>query len=277
MLDSSISLFQAIRDPPPPWKLGQDQLATSLIVAALAQWLRGYPDEARRLKNEALTRADTLNHPQTTCSVNFYAFAVSIWLGDFDEPRAYANRLVEIGNKYLLPLWSADGTMGLGIDLIRGSNSKEGLEQLTAGEARFARMGWRLMLIEYLSYKVRALHQAGDTSTGLTELAKLFDAVEETNERYYEPELWRLRGTLCLAEGQEKAAETSFGRAIEIAERQGSKSFQLHAACDLARLYAAHSDRAAARGILEPIYTWFTEGFDTSDLKEAKALLDEVR
>jgi len=75
--------------------------------------------------------------------------------------------------------------------------------------------------------------------------------------------------------GQEKAAETSFGRAIEIAERQGSKSFQLRAACDLARLYAAHSDRAEALAILQPTYGWFTEGFDTPDLKDAKALLDE--
>jgi class 3 adenylate cyclase len=276
MLDSSITIFQAMHDPPPPWKLGQDFYVGSLIYAAMTQWLRGYPHEARRLKNEALTRADTLNHPQTIGHVNSYALLVSEWLRDRREPHAYARRMIEVADKYLLPLWLAHGAMGLGIDLIRGGNSKEGLEQLTAGEARFARMGWRLMLIEYGSYRVRALHQDGHTSAAFAELAKLFDAVEETNERYYEPELWRLRGTLSLVARQEKAAETSIRKAIEVAERQGSKSFQLRAACDLGRLHAARGDRAEALAILEPAYGWFTEGFETPDLKEAKALLDEL-
>jgi predicted ATPase len=185
--------------------------------------------------------------------------------------------MIEVGDKYLLPQWLAHGAMGLGIDLIHGGNSKEGLEQLAAGEAGFARMGWRLMLIELLSYRVRALHQAGDPTAALAQLTQLFDAVEETNERYYEPELWRLRGALSLATGlRGEVAETSFRKAIEVAERQGSKSFQLRAACDLARLYASHSDRAEALAILQPTYGWFTEGFDTPDLREAKALLDEL-
>jgi class 3 adenylate cyclase/tetratricopeptide (TPR) repeat protein len=277
MLDSSISLFQEMHDPPSAWKLGQDFHVASLIYAAMTQWLRGYPDEARRLKNEALTRADMLNHPQTIGHVNSYALLVSGWLRDVGEPHAHARRMIEVADKYLLPLWSAHGAMGLGIDLIRGGNSKEGLEQLTAGEARFARMGWRLMLIEYLSYRVRALHQAGDTSAAFGVLAELFDAVEETNERYYEAELWRLHGTLSLARGgQKEAAETSFRKAVELAERQGSKSFQLRAACDLARLHAARGDRTEALAILEPTYSCFTEGLDTPDLKEGKALLDEL-
>jgi class 3 adenylate cyclase len=276
MLDSSIALFEGMHNPPPPWKFGQDGQVASLIYAAVTQWVRGYPDEARRLKNEALARADALNHPQTIGHANSYALLVSGWLRDRRAAHTYARRMIEVGERYLLPLWLAHGAMGLGIDLIRGGNSKEGLEQLTTGEARFARMGWRLMLIEYLSYRVRGLHQAGDTSAAFAELAKLLNAMEETNERYYEPELWRLHGTLSLAEGKGEAAETTFRKAIEVAERQGSKSFQLRAACDLARLYAARSDRAAARGILEPTYTWFTEGFDTSDLKGAKALLVEL-
>jgi predicted ATPase len=219
----------------------------------------------------------SLNHPQTLGFVYSYALLASNWVGDIDELRGYASQLVAIGDKYLLPVYSAIGNMSLGILGIRSGSVTEGLQQLTAGLAKFARIEWRLLFVEFGSYRVIALHQAGDTGAAFVELAKLLDAVEETNERYYEPELWRLHGTLSLAmEGQEKAAETSFGRAIEIAERQGSKSFQLRAACDLARLYAARSDRAAARGILEPIYTWFTEGFDTSDLKEAKALLDEL-
>ena len=277
MSDSARAIFQAMHDPPPPWNFGGDQLVATLILAARTQWLRGYPDEARRLKNDALTRADTLNHPQTIGYVNTAATRVSSWLGDMDEPRAYASRLVEIGNKYLLPVFSAMGAIGLGADLIRRSNGREGLEQLTAGEASFARMGWRLWLIEYASYRVRALHQAGDTPAAFALLAELLDAVEETNERYYEPELWRLHGTLSLTmEGQQKAAETGFRKAIEVAESQGSRSFQLRAACDLARLSAARGDRAPALAILEPTYRWFTEGFDTPDLKEAKALLDEL-
>jgi predicted ATPase len=194
-----------------------------------------------------------------------------------DELRGYASRLVEIGDKYLLPVYSAIGDMSLGIICIRSGNGKEGLEQLGAGMAKFARIEWRLLFVEFGSHRVTALHQAGDARAAFVELADLFDAAEETNERYYEPELWRLRGTLSLAmEVGGEVAATNFRKAFEVAERQGSKSFQLRAACDLARLYAAHSDRAGALAILQPTYGWFTEGFDTPDLKEAKALLEEL-
>ena len=278
MADRAMALFQGMHDPPPPWKFGQDQLVASLITAAMAQWLRGYPDKARRLKNDALTRADTLNHPQTIGNVNGYATHVSDWLGDMDEPRAYARRMIEVADEYLLPFWSAIGAIHLGIELIRRGHGKEGLERLTNGEARLARVGYRMMLTEYASYKVRALQQTGDTPAAFAHLAELLDAVEETNERYYEPELWRLHGTLSsTTEGHQKAAETSFRKAIEVAESQGSRSFQLRAVCDLARLCAARGDRAEALAILEPIYDWFTEGFDTPDLREAKALLSELR
>lgn len=205
-----------------------------------------------------------------------YALLASNWVGDMDELRGYASELVTVGDKYLLPVYSAIGTMSLGILGIRCGNATNGLQQFVAGLAKFALIEWRLLLVEFGSYRVTALHQTGDTRAALAELTKLLDAVEETDERYYEPELWRLRGTLCLAMvGQERAAEVSFGRAIEIAERQGSKSFRLRAACDLARLYAVRGDRAEAVEILQPTCGWFTDGFDTPDLREAKALLDE--
>ncbi|TIW61020.1 MAG: hypothetical protein E5V49_13080 [Mesorhizobium sp.] len=276
MLASSISVFQKISDPPPPWELGQDQLAASLVLAAWAQFLRGYPNKARQLKNDALNRAVSLNHPQTLGFAYSYALLASNWVGDMDELHGYASRLVEIGGKYLLPVYSAIGAMSLGTVGIRCGNGREGLEQLTAGLAKFSRIGWRLLCVEFGSYRVRALHQGGDTRAAFVELAELFDLVEETNERYYEPELWRLHGTLSLTEGQGEATETSFKKAIEVAEKQGSKSFQLRATCDLARLYAARGGRAGALAILEPTYGWFTEGFDTPDLREAKALLEEL-
>jgi predicted ATPase len=277
MLDSSMSVFQKIHDPPPPWELGQDQLAASLVLAAWAQFLRGYPNKARQLKNDALNRAVSLNHPQTLGFTYSYALLASNWVGDMDELRGYASQLVEIGDKYLLPVYSAIGGMSLGIVGIRCGNGREGLEQLTAGLAKFARIDWRLLFVEFGGFRVTALHQAGDTHAAFVALAELFDVVEETNERYYEPELWRLHGTLSSAtEAGGKGAETSFSKAIEVAKRQGSKSFQLRATCDLARLYAARGDQAEARAMLEPTYGWFTEGFNTPDLKEAKALLEEL-
>ena len=113
---------------------------------------------------------------------------------------------------------------------------------------------------------------------GLKSLDDAFDAVRRNDERLWEPELHRLKGELLLSlsDGNGAEAETCFKKAIEIAQDQSAKSFELRAAMDLARLWQGEGKRSEARDLLAPIYGWFTEGFDTTDLKGAKALLDEL-
>ena len=117
---------------------------------------------------------------------------------------------------------------------------------------------------------------AGQPATGLEWLDEAVSIIEATGERWYEAEVRRLRGDLLGATGDGAAAEASFRHAIAVASKQQAKLFELRASTSLARLWGDQGKRTEARDLLAPIYGWFTEGFDTLDLKEAKALLDEL-
>nr|NIO71038.1 tetratricopeptide repeat protein [Anaerolineae bacterium] len=121
-----------------------------------------------------------------------------------------------------------------------------------------------------------AYGKAGQAEEGLSVLAEALALVEKTGERYYEAELRRLKGELLLMQGDEAEAEASFDKAIEVARRQQAKSWELRATVSLCRLWRKQGRVDEARQMLAEIYGWFTEGFDTADLKEAKALLEEL-
>ena len=118
----------------------------------------------------------------------------------------------------------------------------------------------------------------GQPEAGLTVLTEALTLVDTTGERWYEPELYRLKGALLLQQSSDNhtEAETCFHHAIAIAQNQQAKSWELRAATSLARLWQQQGKRQEAHDLLAPVYNWFTEGFDTADLKDAKALLDEL-
>jgi predicted ATPase len=122
----------------------------------------------------------------------------------------------------------------------------------------------------------QALAACGHYGEGLAALREAAALVEDTGERYVEAEIRRLKGNLLLAENGSPEAEACYVRALEVARAQEARSLELRAACDLARLWAEQGRRSEARDLLAPVYGWFTEGFDTADLKEAKALLDTL-
>ncbi|HSX77531.1 MAG TPA: hypothetical protein VLQ80_03005, partial [Candidatus Saccharimonadia bacterium] len=128
----------------------------------------------------------------------------------------------------------------------------------------------------YLAHLAEAYGEVGQTEEGLTVLAEALAVVDKTGERYWEVEIHRLKGELLLALSAEKhaEAETCFHQALAIARHQQAKSLELRAATSLSRLWQRQGKRAEAYELLAPIYGWFTEGFDTPDLREAKALLD---
>ncbi len=119
----------------------------------------------------------------------------------------------------------------------------------------------------------------GQVEKGLATLAEALDFVERTDERYYEAELYRLQGELLLQQSPDNAAEAaaSFHRALDVSRHQEAKSWELRAATSLARLWQQQGKKAEARELLAPVYNWFTEGFDTEDLKDAQALLKELQ
>jgi predicted ATPase len=155
---------------------------------------------------------------------------------------------------------------------------EEGIDQLREGLAAYRAIGAELECSHWLALLAEACRDCGQPALGLRLVAEALDHVAQTGVVYYEAELHRMDGQLRLRldAADEQRAEMSFHRALEIAEQQQAKSWELRAATSLARLWGERGRRAEALQLLAPVYGWFTEGFDTADLKEAKALLVEL-
>ena len=176
------------------------------------------------------------------------------------------------------PQFLALGMMMRGWALALQGQGEEGIAQMHQGLAAFRAAGAELGRPYWLILLAEAYGQVGQTEAGLTTLAEGLATAHKTGERYWEAELYRLKGELLLTLSAEKhtEAETCFHQALDIARQQQARSLELRAAMSLARLWQRQGKRAAACELLAPIYGWFTEGFDTADLQEAKVLLEAL-
>ena len=152
----------------------------------------------------------------------------------------------------------------------------EGIPLLLRGLDSYGITGAKLVVPLHLMMLTEALGTAGQPKQGLDRIAEAIELTETTQERWVEAEMHRLRGTLLLSMNEHDAAEYSFRHALAVSQRQRAKLFELRATTSLARLWGDQGKRTEARDLLAPIYGWFTEGFDTRDLREARALLDAL-
>ncbi len=183
---------------------------------------------------------------------------------------------MRLSNEKGFPGWLGAGHRFRGEALAMLGQVQEGMAQLREGMAAAQSRGARCYLSGRLGSLAEAQAKAGQPGEGLTTLAEALAQVETTDERYCEAELHRLKGELLLMQGDEAEAEASFHKAIEVARRQQAKSWELRATVSLARLWQEQGRMDEARQMLAEIYGWFTEGFDTPDLQEARALLEEL-
>jgi predicted ATPase len=176
---------------------------------------------------------------------------------------------------------TARGTMNRGLRLMAQGQVEEGSTQVQQSLAAYRAMGARVRLPYYLAQLAEMYSRVGQPEAGLLAVTEALTQVEDTDERWYEAELHRLRGDLLLAQRgtkqQRVEAEMSLHQALAVARRQQAKSLELRASISLSRLWQRQGKHAAARQLLAEIYSWFTEGFDTADLKEAKTLLEELK
>jgi predicted ATPase len=168
------------------------------------------------------------------------------------------------------------GTCFRGEALAMLGQVQEGIVQMREGMAAMQALGVRCYRSVYLCTLAEAQARAGHAEEALTTLGEAFAFVEDTDECHWEAELYRLKGELLLMQGDDAEAEASFHRAIEVARRQSAKSWELRTTTRLAHLWQEQGRTDEARRMLAEIYEWFTEGFDTPDLQEAKALLQEL-
>jgi len=187
-----------------------------------------------------------------------------------------ADELVAVAAEQGFPFWSALGTIYRGYAKVKNGDVTGGIPLLRSGTAAFRATGSEAWLPYYIALLARAYEIAGQIEEGSTLLDDAFQIVEGTGERWFSAELNRYKGELLRRQGHPEAAEEHYRKALSIAREQDAKLWELRANASLARLRRDQARHAEARDLLAPVYGWFTEGFDTPDLKEAKALLDEL-
>ncbi|TIS79448.1 MAG: hypothetical protein E5W94_05420 [Mesorhizobium sp.] len=178
-----------------------------------------------------------------------------------------------------MDLWAASATVVQGWAMARHGQEAAGIEAIQRGLADWGKSDAAWMRPFFLGLLAEACALSGDMQRGLGALDEALAVVEGTGERWPEAELYRLRGQLlaALPDGRPDEAIAAFQRAIQIARRQSAKSWELRAATDLARLWRHQGKHAEASDLLAPVHAWFSEGFETPDVQEAKALLDVLR
>ena len=175
-------------------------------------------------------------------------------------------------------LTTARGAVLRGWALVQQGQAQAGIEQIQQGLRAYRATGAEQARSYWLALLAEAHNVIGQPEAGLTVLAEALILVDSSGERFYEAELHRLKGELLLQQNSDNQAEAEscFQQAIAIAQNQQAKSWELRAATSLARLWQQQGKRQEAYDLLAPVYNWFTEGFDTADLKDAKMLLDEL-
>jgi predicted ATPase/DNA-binding winged helix-turn-helix (wHTH) protein/class 3 adenylate cyclase len=237
----------------------------------------GFPDQALAQSNKAIAEARRLAHPPTLAmSLSMDTHLLSI-IGDDIGLEQRVDGLVAVANDQGFPFYRAKGVIYRGWVTAKNADVTEGLSLLRAGSSAYCATGATVWMPLYIALLAGACEIAGQIEESAARLNQAVQLVERTGERWFAAELDRRRGRLLLRQNHPKAAEELYRKALGIAREQEAKLWELRAAVSLARLWRDQGRRAAAHDLLAPASGWFTEGFATPDLKDAKALLDELQ
>jgi predicted ATPase len=303
-LEQGIALYERSSHSAHTFLYGQDPGMFCRLVLALTLWMLGYPDQGQARIQEALALAQELVHPNNRAAVLFFA----AWLHHFRRERratqTQAEAVQALCQEQEFPFWLAWGTILRGWALDAPATGDEGMAQIRQGLADLHTTGAELVRPYILALLAEGHGKRGQAEQGLPFLAEALAVMDHTGEHWCEAELDRLLGTLTLQSharprqgpGRAKTrpyhatgllpqhptprtqaeAEAYFHQAIETARRQQAKSLELRGVMSLSRLWQQQDKKTQAHKMLGEVYGWFTEGFDTKDLQEAKALLTEL-
>jgi class 3 adenylate cyclase/predicted ATPase len=246
--------------------------------SAWTLWYLGYPDQGLAQSQHAVTLAQQMAHPFSLDFALGCAAIVHQFCREVRCTQERAEATMTLAKEQGFPFWMAVGSLLRGWALAQQGQAQEGIEQIHQGMMAWGTTGAEITRPYYLVLLAEAYGITGQPEAGLTILTEALTLMDTTGERVWEPELYRLKGELLLqcSSNNHTEAETCFHHAIAIAQNQQAKSWELRAATSLARLWQQQGKRQEAHDLLASVYNWFTEGFDTVDLKDAKALLDEL-
>ncbi|HEV8712676.1 MAG TPA: adenylate/guanylate cyclase domain-containing protein [Candidatus Binatia bacterium] len=263
---------------------GHDPGVCCRFHAAWALWLLGYPDQALKRSHEAITLAQDLSHPTSLAAALLAAAELHQFRREGQAAQERAEAVITASTEQGLAQFLAWATVLQGWALAEQERGEEEIAKMRQGMAAYWATGAETVRAYFLALLAEACGKKGQAEEGLTILAEALAVVNRTGERLYEAELYRLKGELTLQQSKvqgpkskvEAEAKECFWKAIDIARRQSAKSLELRAVTSLSRLWQKQDKKKEAHEMLAEVYGWFTEGFDTADLKEAKELLEEL-
>ena len=256
--------------------IGQDPAVLHLSYQAWTLWFLGYPDQALKRSHEAIALAQGLDHPFSLA----LAFCMAGWMHmsrrEARATRERAEAAIRIAAPKGFFVFQSGGIGLRGWVQVEEGAIEEGIAEIRQGLAGWRATGTEFHRPHFLTWLAEAYAKAGQVQEGLAQLAEALELVEKTGERYHRAEIHRLKADLLWMQGNGVEAEAHYWAAIQVARQQSAKSLELRTTMRLSRLLQARGKQEQARQLLSDIYGWFTEGFDTPDLKDARALLDEL-
>jgi class 3 adenylate cyclase/predicted ATPase len=273
-----LSLYDQTRDLQLAFRIGSDAKQAILSYAGWTLWLLGYPDQALATGEQAIAFARDISHPNSLAAAEFFLMIVQLYRREAPAVEETAQRVIAFSTEYGFGAWLLHSGTNRGWAIAEQGRPEEGIALMREGLATAHEAGADIGRTDGLCHLAEAGMKADRPDDALSIVTEALAAADQQEERYYEPDIHRVRGEVLLRQdgSNVEATENCFRRAIAIARKQSGKSLELRATISLARLLAKQDRRDEARAMLAEIYNWFTEGFDTADLKDAKALLEEL-
>jgi predicted ATPase len=277
-LDRAIALYNLAEHRPLATRFGQDIRVAALSYRSWALWMLGYPVAALADASRAVRDAREIGQAATLMYALVHASLTHIHCGDYAAANTEANELVALADEKGALFWKALGTTVQGYVLALTGKAADAIQMITSGVTALRSTGSTLWMPSHLSYLAKAYAELGQFDNAWWCIGEAITVAETTKERWQEGDIHRMAGEIELLspEPSTAKAEACFKRALEVARAQQAKSWELRAAMSLARLWRGQGKRHEGRNHLAQIHGWFTEGFDTLDLKQAKALLDAL-
>jgi predicted ATPase len=277
--DQGMPLYNAAEHRPLLTQFGEDPGLVILFFRSKALWLLGYPEAALADVDQALKDARASGHAALLIWALIGSFfIVDSYRGNYATADRRVDELFALSEEKNSVFWRAWAMLGRGWLLGLNGKASNASEMIASGIATWRSTGTTMYLPSWLSNLAEAHAELGQLNEAWRCVGEAMRTIETTKERWFEAEINRIGGEIALKppEPDRAKAEAHFDRALKIARQQQAKSLELRAAMSMARLWRDQGKRHEARELLAPVYGWFTEGFDTRDLKEAKGLLDEL-
>jgi class 3 adenylate cyclase/predicted ATPase len=277
-IDRAIGLYNPAKHRQLATRFGQDVRVALLFYRSLALWPLGYPEGALAEADRAISDAREIGQAASLMPALTLTSLSQIHCGSYAIANAQLDEVIALANKTGAVFWKVGGMLVQGCLFAIAGKASDAVRTITSGLNAWRATGTTVWMPTYLSYLTRAYAELGQFDEASRCICEAIVAVQTTNESWYEADIHRIAGEIALKSPKPDAvkAEAYFDRALSVARQQQAKSWELRAAMSMARLWRSQGKPQQAREQLAPVYGWFTEGFDTLDLKEAKALLDAL-